>query len=127
MEQTNTRQSRDRGDREEATMSEEEKYDNLIGEKVETGDFSLEDLTGEKLVEVASENWKDHWKGMPEFEQDKEHHQKIMVKFLTEKDMLEFGERIGVKVTPRTRGIWYPAPEGVRESYLYRWFEGEDE
>ena len=108
-------------------MSEEEKYENLIGEKVETGDFSLEDLTGEKLVEVASENWEDHWKGMPDYEQNQSHHRKIQVKFLTEADMNEFSEKIGVKITNKTRGIWYPAPEGVRESYLYRWFEGEEE
>jgi len=108
-------------------MTEEEKYENLIGEKVETGDFSLEDLTGEKLVNVASENWEDHWKGMPDFEQNSAHFRKMTVKFETEADMIKFGEVIGQKITPKTRGIWYPAPEEVRESYLYRWFEGEDE
>ncbi len=41
---------------------EKTEYENLIGEKVETGTFSLEELTGETLVEVASEDWKDHWK-----------------------------------------------------------------
>ena len=108
-------------------MTEEEKYENLIGEKVDTGDFSLEELTGETLVEVASENWEDHWKGMPDYEQNKAHHTKIQVKFTCPEDMVKFGELIGQKITPKTRGIWYPAPEGVRESYLYRWFEGEGE
>ena len=34
-------------------VKETGEYENLIGQKVEKGDFSLEELTGEKLVEVA--------------------------------------------------------------------------
>ncbi len=105
---------------------ESKEYENLIGQKVEKGDFSLEDLTGEKLVDVASENWKDHWQGMPEFEQEHVHHRKITVKFETEADFKKFAEVIGQKLTDKTRGIWYPEPEEVRESYLYRWFDDED-
>jgi len=104
---------------------ETKEYDNLIGEKVETGTFSLEELTGEKLVEVASENWQDHWKGMPEFEQNQAHFKKIAVKFRTEEDYNEFAKLIGQKLTPKTSGIWFPAPEGPLESIMFRWFEEE--
>jgi len=105
---------------------ESKEYENLIGQKVEKGDFSLEELTGEKLVEVASENWKDHWKGMPDFEQEQSHYKKIMVKFRSEEDMMKFGEAVGQKMTPKTKGIWYPAPDAPLETIRYRWFE-EDE
>ena len=105
---------------------ESKEYENLIGEKVEYGDFSLEELTGEKIVATVSEDWKDHWKGMPDFEQEHEHHKKLTVKFLSEEDLQDFAKLIGQKITNKTRGIWYPAPDGVRESYLYRWFEEEN-
>jgi hypothetical protein len=110
----------------EDTMTKESsEYENLIGQKVESGDFSLEELTGEKIVEVASEDWKDHWKGMPAFEQENTVHQKIVVKFRNEEDREEFAKAIGQKLTPKTRAIWYPAPDGPLESTLWRWFEEE--
>ena len=105
---------------------EKTEYDNLIGEKVETGTFSLEELTGETLVEVASEDWKDHWKGMPEFEQNQAHYKKIAVKFRNEEDYQKFADLVGQKLTPKSSGIWFPAPDGPMESTLYRWFEDEE-
>ena len=102
---------------------ESKEYENLIGEKVETGTFSLEELTGEKLVEVASEDWKDHWKGMPEFEQNQAHFKKLSVKFRNEEDYQKFADLVGQKLTPKTSGIWFPAPDGPLESVLYRWIE----
>ena len=107
-------------------MKEKSQYENLIGEKVETGDFSLEELTGEKLVEVASENWQDHWKGMPDFKQDTRHYKKIAVKFQTEQDWLDFQKAIGQKLTPKTSGIWFPQPESPLESHLNRWVEDDE-
>jgi hypothetical protein len=109
-------------------MTKESKaYDNLVGQKVESGDFSLEELTGEKIVEAASENWKDHWKGMPEYEQENKVYQKIVVKFRNKEDLEEFGKLIGQKFTPKTRACWYPAPDGPLESILYRWVEEDTE
>jgi len=105
---------------------ESKEYENLIGKKVETGDFSLEELTGEKIVEVASENWEDHWKGMPDFEQKQAHWKKLTVKFRNEEDYQKFAELIDQKLTPKTSGVWYPAPEGALETIRYRWFEEDD-
>ena len=107
------------------SMKEKSEYENLIGQKVETGDFSLEELTGEKLVDVASENWQDHWKGMPDFKQDQRHWKKLTVKFQTEEDFNKFQQLIGQKITPKTAGIWYPAPESPLESHLNRWVEDD--
>ncbi len=105
---------------------EKTEYENLIGEKVETGTFSLEELTGETLVEVASEDWKDHWKGMPDFEQNQAHFKKISVKFRNEEDLQKFADLVGQKLTPKSSGIWFPAPETPLESTLYRWFDDEE-
>ena len=108
-------------------MEEKTKYDNLIGKKVEKGDFSLEELTGEKLVDVASEDPKDHWKGMPAFEQENTVHQKIVVKFRTAEDREEFAKMIGQKLTPKTRAIWHPAPDGPLEGMQWRWLDDDQE
>lgn len=54
-------------------------------------------------------NWKEHWKDMPEFEQEKqEPFSKINVRFETEEDLNEFAELIGQKLTPKTKAIWHP-------------------
>ena len=111
----------------DSMTKESKEYENLIGQKVETGDFSLEELTGEKIVEVASENWEDHWKGMPDFEQKQTHYKKLTVKFRNEEDYQKFAQLIDQKLTPKTSGVWYPAPEGALETIRYRWFEEEDE
>jgi hypothetical protein len=104
---------------------ESKEYENLIGQKVETGDFSLEELTGEKIVEVASENWKDHWKGMPDFEQENAVFQKIVVKVRNKEDLEALGQALGQKFTTKTRACWYPAPDAPLETILYRWVEDE--
>lgn len=54
-------------------------------------------------------NWKEHWKNMPEFIQEKqEPFSKINVRFETEEDLNEFAELIGQKLTPKTKSIWHP-------------------
>lgn len=52
---------------------------------------------------------KEHWKGMPEFVQEKKtEYQKIIVRFRCEADVEEFAELIGQKLTPKTKSIWHP-------------------
>ena len=56
-----------------------------------------------------SEDWKEHWKNMPEFKQEKERpFSKIIIRFETEEDLKEFSELIGQKLTPKTKSIWHP-------------------
>ena len=50
-----------------------------------------------------------HWLGMPEFEQvKKEPFSKIIVRFETEQDLIDFSEKIGQNLTPKTKSIWHP-------------------
>ena len=49
------------------------------------------------------------WVGMPEFVQEKqEPFAKIIVRFDNEDDLNEFAEKIGQKLTPKTKSIWHP-------------------
>lgn len=51
----------------------------------------------------------EHWHDMPEFVQEKERpFSKIIVRFETEEDLKDFSERIGQKLTPKTKSIWHP-------------------
>ena len=99
-------------------------YENLIGEKVTQGDVSLEDALGEKIVETVSENTDDHWKGLPEFEQNQEQWKTLNIKFRNEEDMNAFSKLIGQKLTKKTKGIWYP-PHEEEENFLMRWVNDE--
>ena len=55
------------------------------------------------------QSWKDHWKDMPEFLQEKkEPFAKIIIRFDTEEDLMEFGKIIGQKLTKKTKSIWHP-------------------
>lgn len=64
----------------------------------------------ENLFEMEQEpEWKQEWKNMPEFVQDKkEPHAKIIVRFENEDDLQEFANLIGQKLTNKTKSIWHP-------------------
>lgn len=58
---------------------------------------------------MSKEDWKEDWKDMPEFVQEKqEPFSKIIIRFETEEDLNEFAELIGQKLTPKTKSIWHP-------------------
>lgn len=51
----------------------------------------------------------DEWAGMPEFIQKKqEPFSKIIIRFETEKDLLDFSRLIDQKLTKKTKSIWFP-------------------
>jgi hypothetical protein len=53
--------------------------------------------------------YKKHWKGMPEFVQEKkEPFAKIIFRFESEKDLNEFAKIIGQKLTKKTKSAWFP-------------------
>ena len=55
------------------------------------------------------DEWKEEWVGMPEFVQEQQRpFAKIIVRFETEADLQDFAERIGQKLTPKTKSIWHP-------------------
>ena len=52
----------------------------------------------------------EHWKGMPEFVQEKqEAFKKLIVRFNSQEDVDAFAELIGQKITPKTKSLWFPA------------------
>lgn len=66
------------------------------------------DLFGETKQEQIPE-WKEHWKEMPEFVQDKkEPYAKIIIRFDNEEDLQDFAKMIGQKLTNKTKSIWHP-------------------
>ena len=104
---------------------ESAKYENLVGEKVDTTPSTLEDLLGEQLVEVTTQNWEDHWKGMPEYVSEDQRYTTVRVQFRTKEDFEEFQQLIGQKLTEKTQGIWYPALE-KEDNFLMRWIEDDE-
>jgi hypothetical protein len=57
-------------------------------------------------------NHKEHWKGMPEFNQpDLKPVNQVLVNFQTAEDMHKFAKIMGQPITAKTRSIWYPYVE----------------
>ncbi len=60
-------------------------------------------------IQEQEPDWKQEWKDMPEFIQDKkEPYAKIIVRFENEEDLQEFAKIIGQKLTKKTKSIWHP-------------------
>lgn len=56
--------------------------------------------------------WKEHWKGMPEFEQKNLAPWKtVYVHFENRSDMKSFADLVGQTITLNTRSIWWPEAE----------------
>jgi len=71
------------------------------------------------------ESWKEEWKDMPEFVQEKqEPFSKITVRFETEDDLNDFAKLIGQKLTPKTKSIWHPYKPHV-SGKIRRWVDDE--
>jgi hypothetical protein len=63
------------------------------------------------------------WDNMPEFVQEKkEPFSKITIRFETEKDLNEFAQLIGQKLTPKTKSIWHPY-KPHRHGKIIRWVD----
>ena len=80
-------------------------------------DDSIPVITPTDNVEQVSlidkgEAWENEWKGMPEFvSRDLMPFKTIYVHFENRKDMEEFANLIGQKLTLETQSIWYPELE----------------
>jgi hypothetical protein len=63
-------------------------------------------------------DWKEEWKDMPEFIQEKkEPYSKIIIRLKTKEDLDEFAELIDQKLTDKTKSIWHPKLERGIDSY----------
>jgi len=69
------------------------------------------------------ENWKKHWKNMPEFVQgNAKPHKTIQVHFSDEADVLDFSEKIEQKINENTKYIYHP--KLLRENLLNKTWSG---
>lgn len=77
-------------------------------------------------IEGIKEEWEDEWAGMPEFVQKKqEPFSKIIIRFETKKDLEEFSEMIGQKLTSKTKSIWHPKLDRGKNANL-RYVDNEN-
>lgn len=82
----------------------------------ETFDFELD-------RESDVHNWKNEWKDMPEFVQDKkEPYAKLIIRFDSEDDLQDFAKLIGQKLTNKTKSIWHPFKshwgDGIKKAFV---------
>ena len=58
---------------------------------------------------TPNHDWKEEWKGMPEYVQEKKRpYATIIVRLESKEDLEDFAKRIGQKLTQRTKSIWHP-------------------
>jgi hypothetical protein len=81
------------------------------------GEQSFSDIT------TKDKEWKDEWKGMPEFVQEKQRpYAQIIFRFNSEEDLQDFSKLINQKLTNKTKSAWHPKLERGINSGL-RWVD----
>lgn len=111
-------------------LKESTQYDSFIGKKAEQSkpasvfDFmDLDEQERQSLEEKDDKEWKKHWVGMPEYEQeDNPTYKTIYVHFRNKDDYEEFAKLIGQHLTEKTKSIWHPKLDRT-ENALLRWIE----
>jgi hypothetical protein len=82
----------------------------------------LTELAGKPPEIPDPDSWQDHWKGMPEFEQDAQTpFRTLIVHFKNQNDVNDFLEIIKQEITEKTKSIWHP--EAIRtheEQMIYQ-------
>ena len=74
------------------------------------------------------EKWQEEWVGMPEYvSEDKKPVQQIIVSFKTYADVVEFGKRLSITITPKTNSTWFPAKAWDTGSFYVNENWGKDE
>jgi len=64
-------------------------------------------------------DWKNEWKNMPEYIQEKQlPYKMINIRFETKEDYEDFQLKINQKLTEKTKAIWYPKKEADDYSNL---------
>tara|TARA_R100001530_G_scaffold104276_3_gene72614 strand:+ start:7133 stop:7774 length:642 start_codon:yes stop_codon:yes gene_type:complete len=95
-------------------MKIEELLDGLIAEDDSVSEF-LSSLTGGYDPLVGNEDWEEHWKGMPEYEnEDLTYFRAIQMNFMNQEDVDRFAELIDYNITDKTKSI--PFTDFVHET-----------
>lgn len=72
--------------------------------------------------------WQQEWKDMPEFiSNNKKPYQQVIVSFRNFDDAKAFADKLGVKITPNTKSMWYPYRSVDNDQYYTSDKWGEDE
>src|SRR5262245_21043641 len=67
--------------------------------------------------EFETPTWREHWWGMPSYVMgDARPMFQITVNFFTLDDVMEFAQRLDLKITKRTDSVWFPPDEVERPS-----------
>lgn len=110
-------------------VEETTKYDNYMDKDGEIRKDVENEDSFQGMFDVKGNDepeWKKHWTGMPEFEQeDNPPYRKINVSFRTKEAFEEFQEMIDQKMTDKTKSIWHPKLDKSTNS-LFRWIEDEE-
>jgi hypothetical protein len=84
--------------------------------------FDMEELKdwGFKDIEfglnIDKINATDEWVGMPEFaNEDLTPNRQLIISFKNDKDIKDFAELIGQKVTEKTKSLWFPEVEDTKQ------------
>lgn len=71
------------------------------------------------MKNISNTTWKEEWKNMPEFIQEKtEPYKTLIVRFATEEDYKNFQLLISQELTEKTKSIWHPKKESTDYSKL---------
>jgi hypothetical protein len=111
----------------EVQMSKKLDFDDCL-EVIQTKEVETKTALDEFLGDdVNADDWREHWKEMPEFEQEnKAPFKRLNVCFETEEDFINFRKLLGQSMTLKTKTIWYP-PLDREANSLYSWFEDDSE
>lgn len=91
--------------------------------KITDTSILLPKVTKKLSVKPRSQEWKKHWKFMPEFEQnDKKDFRKLIVKFRNKEDHQKFLSLISPESSIKTKSLWFPNKE-KQNRMLIRWIE----
>ena len=70
---------------------------------------TLFDDDDDDQVATPTHDWRREWKGMPEFvQEERKPFSTIMIRFANKEDLDDFANKIGQKLTPKTKSIWHP-------------------
>ena len=106
-------------------VKESSEYDNFIGKTELKKTVKLTEFLGVEDEDDAEE-WRKHWKDMPEFEQEEDRPFKtIYVHFRTKEDYEKFAKVVDQKLTDKTKSIWHPKLDITKNSLL-RWIEDDE-
>jgi hypothetical protein len=116
------------------TIKESGIYDNFIAKKAEpekkNNIFDVLNIEEEIIQEQdTDEEWRKHWKGMPEYEQeDNKTYKTIYLHFRNKEDFEAFCKNYkehidkDQTITQRTKSMWFPHLNR-EENALLRWIE----